>query len=292
MRHQGVTNATTNGSGEREVWMSVDVVIPESEAEAVEAYGDGSGVTVLAGGTIVMQLLNYHRFKPSRVVMLNKAGLSYVNVPVEEQAHAGSHYGGTTVTIGATTRLSDLTALAAPLGPCAANVGDAEIRSQATLGGNLCAPTPPDHPSGDLQGALIALGATVRSTGSGGERSESVEEFLPQREGRLALEVSFEPPAAGAFAAFRRPHAHHFTPLAVSGVTTSSGEIRLAATGAGDTGVRLASAEAAADDPQAAGTAALSDVTLEDDALLSAWYREQILPTLVKQVLNEMKGTS
>jgi CO/xanthine dehydrogenase FAD-binding subunit len=270
--------------------MSVDVLIPESEAEAVEAYGDGSGITVLGGGTSVMQLLNYQRLHPAKVLLLSKAGLTYVNLPAHEKGHLGAHYGGEAIVIGATTPLSDLTAFSAPLGPCALNVADAEIRSQATLGGNLCSPTPPEHPSGDLQGALMALDAQVRSTGADGERIDSVEDFLPERASRLVLDVAFHEPAAGAFAAFRRLHAHHFTPLAVSGVTTKSGDARLAVTGAGDTAVRLVSAEAAADDPEAAGQAALGDVTLSDDAVLSAWYRERLLPTLVKRVLDEMKG--
>lgn len=262
--------------------MSVDVVIPESESEAVTAYGDGSDITVIAGGTIVMQLLNYQRFEPSRVLLLSKCGMD----------HVGIQNGGSTITIGATTSLADLTDLADPLGACAANVADAEIRGQATLGGNLCSPTPPDHPSGDLQGALIALGASVRSTGAGGEKTETVEEFLPGRKERLVLDVSFEPPFAGAFAAFRRPHAHHFTPLAVSGATSADRAVRLAVTGAGEFAVRLPSAEAAVADSEAAGEASLSDVTMIDDALLSGWYRERLLPNLVKRVLNEMKGGS
>ena len=272
--------------------MSVDVLIPESEAEAVEAFDDGSNVTVLGGGTIVMQLLNHQRLSPTKVVLLSKAGLAYVNLPAHEKGHLGAHYGGDEVVIGATTPLSDLTGLASPLGPCAANVADSEIRAQATIGGNLCSPTPPEHPSGDLQGALMALDAKVRSTGSGGERIESVEEFLPGRSSRLVLDIAFHEPAAGAFAAFRRPHAHHFTPLAVSGVTTKAGEVRLAVTGAGNTAVRLVSAESASADHQEAGQAALSDVTMSDDAILSAWYRERLLPILVKKVLDEMKGSA
>jgi CO/xanthine dehydrogenase FAD-binding subunit len=234
-------------------------------------------------------------------MLLNKAGLSYVN-------ENGSSY-----TIGAMTPLSSLTALPAPLGPCAANVGDHEIQYQATIGGNLCAPTPPEHPSGDLQGPLIALDATVRSVGSGGERTENVESFLANREGRLVLDISFEAPAAGAFAALDRPHTRHFTALAVSGTRNADGTIRLAATGAGPTGIRLSSAETAnvvphhaqldgkrpvlvgshkTQDPEAAGVAALQDVEMSDDALASAWYRERTLPSLVVGVLDELKEMS
>ncbi len=257
--------------------MSAEVLIPDSAEEAAAAYGDGSDIAVIAGGTIVMQLINYHRFSPTKALLLTNAGLSFIK------------NSGSTVTIGATTPLSELTSLLSPLGPCAANVADGEIRNVATLGGNLCSPTPPEHPSGDLQGALMALGAIVRSTGEGGERTDSVEDFLPGRASRLVLDVSFENPAKGAFTSFRRPHAHHFTPLAVSGVRTTSGQVRLAATGAGDTAVRLTSAEDASS-PKAAGEAALADVDMADDALLSAWYREKIFPGMVRRVVEEMEG--
>jgi CO/xanthine dehydrogenase FAD-binding subunit len=259
--------------------MSADLMIPDTTEAAIEAYGDGADITVIAGGTIVMQLLNYRRIAPERAMLLSNAGMSYVN-------REGPKY-----TIGAMTPLSDLIGLGAPLGPCATNVADHEIQYQATIGGNLCAPTPPEHPSGDLQGPLIALGATVRSTGEGGIRTDSVEEFLANKAARLVLDISFDTPKAGAFQALNRPHTRHFTALAVSGVS-SGGTISLAATGAGPTGIRLASAEAVADDPAAAGEAALSDVAMRNDSLASAWYRERMLPSLVSAVLTEIEEAS
>ena len=259
--------------------MSVDVLIPETADAAIEAFGDGTDVTVIGGGTIVMQLLNYRRIPVSRALMLNKAGLSYLR------------QSDSTWTVGAMTPLSELIGMFSPLGACAANVADHEVQYQATIGGNLCAPTPPEHPSGDLQGPLIALGATVRSVGAGGERTDTVEDFLANKAGRLVLDISFDVPQAGAFAALDRPHTRHFTALAVSAVK-SAGAIRLAATGVGPVGVRLVAAEAVADDPEKAGQAALEDAVLRDDALASAWYRGRTLPSLVARVLNEIKEAS
>lgn len=256
--------------------MDIDVRIPDSSEAAAVDYGDGSDVSVMAGGTIMMNLLNSYRVQPSKVLLLHQAGLSYVS------------RNGSTVTIGATTSLAEVTGMEAPLGPCAANIGDPAIRGQGTVGGNLCAVASAEFPVGDLQGPLLALDATARSAGAGGERSESLADFLAGGD-RLLLDVSFEVPAGGAFAALRRPHTKHFTPLAVSGALASDGSIRLAATGAGSTGVRLRSAEAAAADPSEAGRAALGDVTLADDALASAWYRGRTLPTLVERVLEQLK---
>ena len=103
------------------------------------------------------------------------------------------------------------------------------------------------------------------------------------------LDVTFEKPAASAFAAIDYPHTHEYTVLAVTGVRTTGGETRLAATGLAGFGTRLRSAEAVASDPGRAGAAAVADVSFGDDALASAWYRERTLPVLVRRVLGELE---
>ena len=252
-----------------------DVVLPASPDEAVSAFGDGSGVTVIGGGTIVMPDISAGRVRPSRTLLLARAGLAKVSRD------------GSTVTLGSMTPLQELVDLAAPVGPCAANIADLEIRLQATVGGNLCAGAG-EAPRGDLQGALLAVGAQVRFASGGGTTTEPLADFLADRGGKLVLDVSYEEPAAGAFVALDRPHTHEYTALAVSAARLGDGTIRLAATGAGSSGVRLPSAEAAAPDPEAAGAAALQDVNLHDDALASAWYREQALPVLVRRALAQL----
>jgi CO/xanthine dehydrogenase FAD-binding subunit len=257
-----------------------DVLLPTSPGEAVSAFGDGSGVTVVGGGTIVMPEISAGRLRPTKTLLLARAGLAEV-----------SQDGGT-VTLGATAPLQALVELPAPVGPCAANIGDIEIRAQATLGGNLCAGEGRDAPRGDLQGALVAVGAKVRSAGAGGETTGPLEDFLAHRRDRLVLDVSYDEPAAGAFAALDRPHTHEYTALAVSAARLQDGSVRLAATGAGSSAVRLTSAEAEAGDLQAAGEAALRDVTPHDDALASAWYRSRVLPVLVRRALAQLQETA
>src|SRR5204863_9007458 len=127
----------------------------------------------------------------------------------------------------------------------------------------------------------LALGGTGASAGEDGIGAGPLEEFVTRRGERLRLDVSFEEPAAGAFASLSRPHTHDYTALAVSGVRTPGGELRLAATGVGSWGQRLPSAEAAAADPEQAGRAALGDVDLLDDAVASAGDRSHTLPGLV-----------
>lgn len=257
-----------------------EVVTATSVEEAVSAFGDGEGVTVLAGGTILMVDLVHGRAAPNRVLMLDQAQM------------AGVQTDGQRMTIGAMTPVAALETTAEPLATAARGVADPEIRAQATLGGNLCAPPGIESPRGDLQAALIALGAEVRSTGAGGERTEPVEELLAAGpEGRLVLDVSFDVAPAGAYAEVRRPHAHAYTILAVCGARSAGGDVRLAASGAGPRSVRLKSAEqalASGADPAEAAARAVSDVTPQDDALASAWYRRQTLPVLVKRVLSDL----
>ncbi len=253
---------------------ATEVLMPGSEDEAIAAFGDGAEVLVVGGGTIVVPDLTYRRLRPAKAVMLGNAGLS------------GIEKDGSRVTIGATTPVHELVGLPAPLGPCAANVADLEIRSQGTVGGNLCAGEGSEAPRGDLQGAFLALGATVRSAANGEVAEEPLEDFLPKRGERLLLSVSFEEPAAGAYAGLDRPHTHDYTALSVSGARGADGTIRLAATGAGSHGQRLPSAEGGDAD------AALRDVTPHDDALASAWYRTKVLPVLVRRVLEELKESA
>jgi aerobic carbon-monoxide dehydrogenase medium subunit len=263
--------------------MASEVLVPSSPAEAVELFGDGAATTVVGGGTIIVADISYGRLDPGRVLLLSHAALDGVSVD------------GDTVTIGATTPIDALLALevhAAALGACARNLADYEIRGQGTVGGNLCVGAGHDVPRGDLQGCLLALDARVRSAGADGERTEPLEDFLANRQDRLVLDVSFDRPAASAFVALEYPHTHEYTVIAVTGARSADGTTRLAATGVAGPGARLRSAEALASDPAAAGAAAVGDVTFADDALASAWYREQTLPVLVRRVLTQLEESS
>ena len=258
---------------------ATDVIVAASREEAVQAFGDGDGVTVVAGGTIVMPEITHGRLHPTRALLISRAGLSGVR---REDGRT---------TIGATTTLAELEDAPEPLRSCARGVADFEIRGQATVGGNLCAPPGEEGPRGDLQSALLALDAQVRSTGAGGERTEPVADFLASgRGGRLVLDVSFDEPQAAAMATVGRPHAHAYTILCVC-AARSGDTVRVAVAGAGPTAVRCGSVERAlADgDADAAAERVLDDVTPHDDALASAWYRSKTLPVLVRRALNDLR---
>jgi len=243
----------------------ISVLVPSSSDEAVAAFGDGTDVTVVAGGTIVMPEVAAGRLRPKSALLLGRAGL------------AGITRASGKVTIGAATPVSELAETDAPLAQAAAHVGDIEVRSQATVGGNVCAESSEDTPRGDLQAALLALGATVRSAGKGGERSEPLEDFLADGTGRLVLDVSYDDaPRQAGYAAVWRPHSHHYTILAVA-AARRDGELRVAATGVAPRAVLIDP-----DDP-------LAGLEPRDDALASTWYRTQLLPRLVARALAQLE---
>jgi carbon-monoxide dehydrogenase medium subunit len=258
---------------EQEVGSGLEVIIAKSREEAIDAFGDGAGVTVVAGGTTVVPLMTYGRLHPERVLMLHHSGLEEVT-------------DGLTMKIGAMVRLSRLVESAPEPLASAARIADLEVRSQATVGGNLCA-------GGDVQAALIALNGSVRSIGAGGERTEPVEEFVTCSRGRLVLEIDIERADAATYIGQRRLHSHTYTTLAVALARTGD-EIRVAVGGAAEHALRCRSVEQALKQNATnveAGAAVKDDIRPRDDALASAEYKERVLPVLLTRALDQLEET-
>jgi len=256
--------------------VTADVLVPTSADEAVSLYGDGAGVTVVAGGTILLPEIAVGREKPERALMLHRAGLDTLRAD------------GDTVVIGAMVPLAALAD--APddvLASVARHVGDGEIRRTATLGGNIAAPAAADAQRGDLGAPLIALGARVRSTGAGGERIEPIEEFLAgDRAGRLVLDVQYDRfERRSSTTGLRRRHAKSFSIATVVACARPDGsDLRIGVSGVAPTAVRLRAVEQSRD----AGDV-LRDVDPIDDAVASAAYRRAVLPKLVREALDQLE---
>ena len=161
----------------------------------------------------------------------------------------------------------------------------------------MCARSGHEAPRGDLQAPLLALDASVASAVNGSRHEQPIAEFLAGVGPRLVLEVSYpDVSRAVGYAVATRPHAHHYTILAACAVRDDSAT-RVAVTGAAPTGRRCPSVEAAVaagEEPIESAAAVLDDVgeTIRDDALASAWYRQRVLPVIVKRALMQLEEAS
>lgn len=256
--------------------MTADVLFPTTADEAVSLYGDGTGITVVAGGTILLPEIAAGRVKPERTLMLHRSGLDTLKVDADR------------VTIGAMVSIAALTD--APddvLAEVARHIADGEVRRGATVGGNIAAPAAADAQRGDLGAPLIALGARVRSTGRGGERTEPIEEFLAgDRAGRLVLDVEYDrfDRLTGA-SALRRRHAHSYSIASVVACSRADGsELRIGVSGVGPVALRCGSVERSREPNDV-----VKDLEPVDDAVASAAYRRSVLPTLVREALDQLE---
>ncbi|MFZ1879041.1 MAG: FAD binding domain-containing protein [Gaiellaceae bacterium] len=258
--------------------MTADVLFPTSAAEAATFYGDGADITVVGGGTILLPEIAAGRVTPTRALMLNRTGLDTLRVD------------GDRVVIGAMVPIAALVdAPDAALARVAPHLADREVRQSATVGGNLSAAGAADAQRGDLGAPLIALGARVRSTGSGGERLDSVEDFLVgDRTRRLVLEIEYDRfERRTGVTGLRRRHAHSYAIAAVVACARPDGsDLRIAVGGVGPTAVRCSAVEASRD-----AADILSDVAPVDDAVASAAYRRAVLPKLVREALDQLELT-
>lgn len=255
--------------------MASETLIPTSAEEAVRLYGDGGGCTVFAGGTILLPEIAAGRLSPARALLLHRSGLDELRV--EDGV----------VRIGAMVRVAALEdSPDEVLTRFVEQVADGEVRRNATVGGNLCAAPGREAQRGDLGAPLIALGARVRSTGKGGERTEPVEDFLAgDRAGRLVLEVEYDRASRrSAVELMRRRHAHSYAIAGVAACATDAGELRVAVSGVAATAVRCRAVEESRDPADV-----LRDVDPLDDAVASSAYRRKVLPLLVGRALDRLE---
>jgi CO/xanthine dehydrogenase FAD-binding subunit len=255
--------------------MAVEALIPTSPEDAAVLFGEGNDLTVFGGGTILLPQIATGWLSPARVLLLHRSGLDSLDTD------------GDVVRIGAMTTIAALIdGTDDLLTRFAEHVADGEVRRTATVGGNLCASHGIGAQRGDLGAPLIALGARVRSTGKGGERTEPVEDFLSgDRAGRLVLSIEYDRPSGKtASEMMRRRHAHSYA-IANVAVCEANGGLRVGISGVGPLAVRARSVEQSRNPDDV-----LKDVDPVTDALASADYRRKMLPVLVRRAFDQLES--
>lgn len=250
---------------------------------------------VMAGGTVVMPLLNEGLAQPERVMSLRRAGLNRIERRGAELA------------IGATTTLTQLLAQdhIPLLAEAARNTASWSIRNLGTVGGNLFAAPP----AGDVAVALLALDARVRLAGPRGERVVSLASF---HTGLLATECAADelvveilvPDADRETSYLKFGRKRGNTPAVVSvaialqrrGSRVATARVCLGA--AGPHPIRIQSAEAAIVgsglDSRAIGAAAeaaVRDCRPTTDAIATEWYRRRMVGVFVRRALEQIAAT-
>lgn len=265
---------------------------PESPDGVLDVLNEyGSDALILAGGTMVMPLINEALTAPKVVVSLQRAGLNTVR--------ANGH-----VEIGATTTLASVAQVSELplLSDAAHSIGGWAIRNLATLAGNLFVP----QPAGDAAVALLALDAQVVLASKKGERTIPLDRFYSglmqtacEPTELVTRIVIPTPKGKSAFIKYARREANAPAVVTVAArvETDSNGAVtqaRLALGAANDFPMRAKQAEAAlighplsAESIAEAANTAMSEAKPFSDALASEWYRKKMVGVYVRRVLEQ-----
>lgn len=271
--------------------------LPASVPEALGLLAEhGPELLVMAGGTVVMPLVNEGISLPLRVMGLRRASLDRLE-RVDDELHIGA-----TVTLTRLAEQDDVPLLAR----AASRTASWSIRNMGTVGGNLF--TPP--PGGDVATALLALDARVVVTGPAGPRILPLADlwtgFLTTCLAADELVTSIVVPLdAGrtAFVKFGRKAANTPSVVTVAVRATMDGDTvtvaRIALGAAGPHPMRMTRAETAITGTRldeaaiaAAAAAATEDCDPITDAVASDWYRRRMVGVFVRRALSELASSA
>ncbi len=279
-----------------------DFLTPRSVHEAVEFMSDREGeVHILAGGTDLLLRMREGTITPRAVMSLKKLPDFRT---IDHSKDSGLRL-GSMVTLRQIARSAQIREHYPSLAEAALLMASEQIRSLATIGGNLCNAAP----SADMAPPLIALDAVVRLVGPEGERRLPLEEFFlgpgstALGSGELLAEI--EVPPTERLTRYMRltPRAHMDIAVVgvAAGVQLDNSEVRAARIVLGAVApvplrVRPAEealigkplAEAAI---EAASTIAADECSPISDLRGSEWYRRRMVGVLVRRALGSLSET-
>jgi aerobic carbon-monoxide dehydrogenase medium subunit len=256
---------------------------PASVAEAVALFAKGSEPKYLAGGHTLIPVMKQRLASPSDVIDLGRIK-ELIGIEVSADA----------LTIKAVTTYFDIMQSADVKKAIPAIVhltsvlGDPQVRHRGTIGGSIAN----NDPAADYPAAVLALGASIKTD----KRSIAADDFFKGlfatalADGEIITQVVFPIPAKAGYAKMRHP-ASRFALTGVFVVKTKSGDVRVAATGASQSGVmRLPAIEAALKANWSAG--ALDPVKISADGLLtdihgSSAYRANLIKVMAQRAVTE-----
>jgi len=277
-----------------------DYFAPTEIADALTLIAEhGEDSRFLAGGQSLVPMLNFRVAAPSALIDLNRvAELQQVRVDDSGDLHLGA------MTRTRQIECDPVIGAANPLLQAAAShIAHVQIRNRGTIGGSLAHA----DPAAELPGIVLVCNALLHIAGPAGKRVVIAEAFFESvfstalADGELLTEIVFPAwPAARRWAfqeVSRREGDFAMVGIAAWFDTDDDNRIteaRLAAIGAGDTPLRLPSAEAALVGNVAdaalfadAAQAGIADLQPGSDIHASAEYRREVGGVLVGRVLTQ-----
>jgi carbon-monoxide dehydrogenase medium subunit len=251
---------------------------------------------LLAGGQTLLPTMKQRLASPRHVIDIGGVtGLSSIEHKggslVLNKTGGGTTLRGGTLTIGALARHAEVAESAEArdaipaLALLAAGIGDPAVRNRGTIGGSIAN----NDPAADYPAACLALGATIVTN----KREISADEFFTGlfetalAADEMILRVVFSAPGRAAYAKFRNPASRY----AMVGVFVAErrGEVRVAVTGAGQSGVfRLPAMEKALSDRF--DVSAIANVRVDPSNLISdihaaADYRAHLIGVMGRRAV-------
>jgi carbon-monoxide dehydrogenase medium subunit len=261
------------------------VATPESVSEAVGLLSSVEGSAPLAGGTWIMRRPPDERNGSLYVSLQRIRALQALELDARARFGACVTHAALASALRRDDRLSGLR-------DAAGRSANPAVRTLATIGGGLAAA---GFPSSDLVPALLALESGVET--AAGEQL-TIDAFLARRETQADLLTAVVVPALPARSAhvrlLLRPAGDY--PVAIVSVADAGeGPVRIAVGSVSSVPFRWTALEdelGGDDSPAAAGAAArelLPTLTPRDGVDAPAWYRAEVLPTLVERAFAQLR---
>lgn len=269
---------------------------PTTVDEAVKHLRSAEDAKLLAGGMTLLPTMKMRLAAPKNVIDLGAmTGLSSIEHKggslVMSKSGGGTVLRGGKLTIGALARhaavaeSAEIKEAIPALAALAGGIGDPAVRNRGTIGGSIAN----NDPSADYPAACLALNATIVTN----KREIAADEFFTGlfetalEPDEMILRVVFPAPARAAYAKFRNPASRY----AIVGVFVADhgGEVRVAVTGAGQSGVfRVLAMEerlTAKFDADAIGSVKIDASNLISDIHAAADYRAHLIGVMARRAV-------
>jgi carbon-monoxide dehydrogenase medium subunit len=265
---------------------SFDYVRASSVAEAAQALAAGGEATLIAGGHTLIPTLKQRLASPKKVVDISQiAELKGI------RRDGGNLVIGAAMTHGEVAASSEVRSAIPALARLAGGIGDVQVRNRGTIGGSVAN----NDPAADYPAAVLGLGATI-VTNMGQYEADSYFTGLfstALKPGEIITSVRFPIPDKAGYAKFEQ-RASRYCLVSVfvarkAGGVFSSGEARVAVSGAGNSGVfRVPEMEAALKSsfaPSAVSGVKLPASKMMGDMHGSADYRAALVSVMAERAV-------